>query len=195
MRCTVIGLSALLLTVACSDSGTGPGSVDLVLTVLSGNNQVGVQASALPEALVLQVTGSNGDPVAGARVLTTIGQGSGRLLVADSVTDAMGRATVYWELGEAWANTLVFSLLGYTGVMAEARAWGRYRHEAPEETADGWETAIPSTVTSTATETVTGNQYFLAFLPRKYSTVGFLAVSGSPLRQFRMSCASSPAEE
>lgn len=133
--------TAGVLLLACSGSGTGPGTGGLSLAVLSGDRQTGLQHTALPESLVFQVTRRNGDAVAGARVQFTPGGGSGRVLEADSVTDEEGKATVRWELGDAWENRLVFSVPEFAGIVAEAGAWARYRYEPPEETGDGWETA------------------------------------------------------
>ena len=140
----VLGL--LLAGAACSDSGAGPGTGDTLLTILSGDEQTGTQGTDLPEPLVVQVTRRGGDPVEGVRVQATTTQGSGRVLQVSPVTDAQGQATFRWKLGEAWENTLAFSLQFHAGVVAIAHARARYLHEPPEVTADGWETARPFTL-------------------------------------------------
>ncbi|MGW8267785.1 MAG: serine hydrolase [Longimicrobiales bacterium] len=128
---------------ACSDP-TGPGSV--TLTILSGDGQTGLQNTALSQPIVLEAEDAKGDPVAGARLTITVLDGSGRVLGADTATDGSGQARIRWELGEAWENTLVASLLEHSGAMVVVEARARYVPSTPEQVADGWETASLTSV-------------------------------------------------
>jgi CubicO group peptidase (beta-lactamase class C family) len=75
-----------------------------------------------------------------------MGDGSGLLAEADSLTDEEGRAVFRWELGDAWENTVSVALLEHQGVRITVRAWARYRSTVPEAVDDGWETASLSSV-------------------------------------------------
>lgn len=142
-RLPVRAFLVALLAGACSDA-TGPGSV--TLTILSGDEQTGSQHAVLPQAITLEATDAKGDPVVGARLTTTVTEGSGRVLDADSVTDGLGQARFYWELAEAWENAVAASLFGYPGATVVAEARARYVPSAPEQVADGWETASLASV-------------------------------------------------
>ena len=128
---------------ACSDP-TGPGSVRL--TILSGDGQVGLQNTALPEPVVLEAVDGHGGPLVGVSLVFSTPRGSGRVLEADSVTDASGQARFRWELGDAWENKVMASLLERPGVTVMAEARARYLHAVPEEVDDGWETASLASV-------------------------------------------------
>ena len=82
----------------------------------------------------------------GARLTCATPGGSGRVLEADTVTDVSGQASFRWELGEAWENKVVASLLERPGVTVMAEARARYLHSVPEEVGDGWETASLASV-------------------------------------------------
>jgi len=140
---SVVVVLLSLGALSCSNS-TGPRADEVTLTVLSGNRQVGLQNDPLPQPVIVQARRRNGDPAPDVRVAVTVGAGSGRLLAADTLTDPLGQATLEWELGEAWENVLVLSLMDHSDASVGVRAWARYRHQPPEETADGWETAPPN---------------------------------------------------
>jgi hypothetical protein len=65
----------------------------------SGSGQTGVVGQALAAPLAVVVTGSNGQPFAGATVTWQVASGGGSVSAASSQTGADGRATVTWTLG------------------------------------------------------------------------------------------------
>jgi CubicO group peptidase (beta-lactamase class C family) len=140
----ILGLG--LFAAACSDSGTGPNPRNVAVAFVSGDRQVGQQNTELPQPLVVEVVDRGGVVVTGARITFTTGPGSGRILGADSLTDAQGCATFRWELGDTLENTARVSLPDHRNAMAVATARARYRYVAPEAVADGWETADLSSV-------------------------------------------------
>lgn len=142
----VLLLALSLSAAGCSDSPAGPGAEAVVLTVVSGDRQTGVQGTALPRRLVVEVTRRNGDPFPGAHLSLATEAGSGRIMEADSVTDDQGRAGFRWKLGTVWVNRVRISVREHSGSNVVAQAWARYRHTIPDQTADGWETTALTTV-------------------------------------------------
>ncbi|MGD2123837.1 MAG: serine hydrolase [Gemmatimonadota bacterium] len=138
MRLSLV-VTFFAVCISCSDSA-GPGLEAVTLAVFSGDQQVGRQHTELPNPLVLTAVDGAGEPVVGTRLVITPASGSGRVLEADTLTDAQGQARFRWELGEEWINTVVISLRDYPGISVTATARARYLYEAPAAFADGWET-------------------------------------------------------
>jgi hypothetical protein len=90
---------AIALTIACGGgSVSGPGSkANVVLSLASGNDQLGKPGSVLPGPLVVLVANAQGVPVSGVAVRWTATSG---LVVAQSTTTAAnGTVTAAWTLG------------------------------------------------------------------------------------------------
>ncbi|MBB4636985.1 Ig-like domain-containing protein [Longimicrobium terrae] len=110
MKATIFGrivFPVLLLSAACGDVSspvpateeTTPGdAAGDVLSIVSGNAQLGEPGAPLAEPVVVRVTRA-GLPVAGARVRWSL-TGGGRL-AGDATTDANGFARAAWTLGDA----------------------------------------------------------------------------------------------
>jgi hypothetical protein len=136
-------LAALgFVCLACSDSG-GPSSGSVTLSIHSGDQQVGLQHTELPQPLLLEARDRSGRPVAGARVSLYAGPGSGQVLDADTITDALGQLRFRWELGETWANTVHVSFPEYSGATISATAQARYLYETPAPVDNGWQARLP----------------------------------------------------
>lgn len=93
-------LSAALL--ACSSDLVLPGDAagPLAIAAVDGDGQVGTVGEALPEPLVVRVTG-DGDGISGAQVaFVIVGAGAGGELIPDTATtNADGMAEARWVLG------------------------------------------------------------------------------------------------
>ncbi len=94
-----------LLVVSVPD-GTTPSLADAQLQVVDGDGQQGRVATVLQKPLVVSVTSSSGAPIEGAPVQWVFLQGRGRKSGSGSThdtiqatTDALGQASVSWELG------------------------------------------------------------------------------------------------
>jgi CubicO group peptidase (beta-lactamase class C family) len=131
--------------VACGDSA-GPYGRDIRLTIVSGDEQLGLQYTVLPETLVVEVVNPTGQAVAGAQLSFSPRPGSGRVLDADSVTDESGRAQFRWELGEAYRNEITVSLVEDPTASVTGSALARYLYVPPEQVGDGWEPSSLSAV-------------------------------------------------
>jgi len=140
----IVAMTAVSLVGVACGSATGPDSGSVTLTVVSGDAQVGVQGATLSQPVVVRATDSDGAGVAGARLTLLPGSGSGRLLEADTVTDASGQASFRWQLGSAWENVVQVAAPEYTGATVVATATAHYAVTLPVRTDDGWEVAMPS---------------------------------------------------
>lgn len=129
----------------CTDS-TSPESTTYVLAVLSGDQQVGFQNTELDQPVVLRLTDDSGDPHANMELNLEITGGGGRIVDADSVTDANGHFEIQWRLGEDYVNTLGITLNEDPSQTLECTATARFLYEAPALTDDGWEPALLSSV-------------------------------------------------
>jgi len=129
-----------LLALECTRS-TDPASGPVILNIISGDRQEGLQNTLLPQPIIIGTTYANGDPVAGTSLTVSVTQGDGEIIVADSVTDENGRYEFQWQLGEDYVNTVEVSLLDEPEVMVYCRATARYLYAIPEQVDDGWETA------------------------------------------------------
>ena len=70
-----------------------------VLLVRSGGDQEGVAGSALPNAIVVQVTDQGGAGVSGVVVSFAPGEGAGSVNPQNAVSDANGEVSTEWTLG------------------------------------------------------------------------------------------------
>ena len=88
---------AFCFGLACGDSSapTPP-----ALVVADGDGQFAFVGGALPDPLVVQVTGSGGGPTSGATVQWTVTAGVATLAAASSVTDGSGFAAMTVTVGD-----------------------------------------------------------------------------------------------
>ncbi|MDH5234216.1 MAG: Ig-like domain-containing protein, partial [Gemmatimonadota bacterium] len=85
-----------------------------VLALVSGGNQTAPPATALPQPVVVRVTDSFTNPIAGFSV--GFGVAAGSVSAATVTTDANGQASVTWTLGPATgAQSLTVTATGLTG--------------------------------------------------------------------------------
>jgi adhesin/invasin len=84
------------------------------LTIVSGNSQTGVVASALPIQLSVRLTDAQNNPVSGVLVSPRIGSGGGTISGNQAVTNGDGLAIIgTWTLGsKAGEQTLIASVAG-----------------------------------------------------------------------------------
>ena len=106
------GLVAVLGALcACGGGSTDPQAVK-ALTITGGNLQIGCPLGPLPESLEVTVTGSDGQPLAGAPVKWQVTGGSASLSNATRATDAAGRSRVQLTLGLALSPIAVLATAG-----------------------------------------------------------------------------------
>lgn len=94
-----VTLSGVTLILACN-SATGPGS-PTALRAVTGDAQLGPEGQLLPVPLTVQVLDAGGRGVAGVTVTWTVTGGGGSLQASafPTVTDSVGLALVFWQLG------------------------------------------------------------------------------------------------
>jgi hypothetical protein len=117
--------SATIMASAEGKNGTAAITVQVLPTIraMSGDAQVDTVAQTLPQALVVEVTGSDGTVSAGVVVSFAVGAGGGSLAAASDTTDAGGRASTLWTLGTvAGANTVTASGSVLSGSLVTFRA-------------------------------------------------------------------------
>ncbi len=115
-----LGFTAPELTSATSDVfalARGPAAQ---LTVIGGNNQTALAATALPEALSVKVADAYNNGVEAIEVAWAVTAGSGTLTAATSVSDASGLATNSYTLGAfAGIDNISASVDGLSGSPGE----------------------------------------------------------------------------
>jgi len=98
-RAAVASIFVLAAVGGCGGSEHIVAPVPSTLSIASGNNQRVTPGSALPAALEVAVTNSDGDGIAGVNVNWVVTTGEGTLSATRSITDSDGRASVDWTLG------------------------------------------------------------------------------------------------
>ena len=88
-----------LVATSCKDDDDFEPQVCETIEIESGNNQVGVADSALPEPLRVRVTNGAGVPLSNVKVKWEVLTGGGSVSPAKSVTDEEGIAETIWTLG------------------------------------------------------------------------------------------------
>lgn len=101
VKSLVVG-AAVTVTIACGGGVAGPGNqpashVGVVLSVASGNDQLGKPGSALAGQLVVLAANPQGVPVSG--VVVTWTTTSGLVAAQSTTTGANGTVTAAWTLG------------------------------------------------------------------------------------------------
>jgi hypothetical protein len=80
------------------------------VVLVSGNNQSGGPGQEL-EPLVLKVTDSVGNPVAGVSVKWAVASGGGTVVPESTTTNAQGRSSTRWNVGAPGLNTLIATVM------------------------------------------------------------------------------------
>ena len=83
----------------CSDASGTLSLVPSELRKISGDGQSGVAGSSLSAPLIIRVSDTNGNPVAGVRVTWTVPTGGGSLTPSTANTGSDGQAAATWRLG------------------------------------------------------------------------------------------------
>lgn len=99
-------LAALSGTAPVTFVATGRANGASTAAIETGNNQTQTVRQTVPLPLVVRVTDSFGNPVAGTAVTWAINQGGGSLLATSATTDSSGRATAIWTLGGTTGSQL-----------------------------------------------------------------------------------------
>lgn len=104
---------------ACQKTATQPEAAKI--EILSGGGQVGAEASALPQPVVVRVLDANGKPLRGAATQWRVVAGGGSIGEADEQTNADGQAAAEWILGVDVENRLYVAAAG-ASVLITARS-------------------------------------------------------------------------
>ena len=123
MRALALGSVTALWTLCGCSGAAGPFSAR-ALTITGGNLQTGCLLAPLPESLEVTLTGSNGEPLAGAPVTWRVTGGSAALSSTVRTTDPAGKARVQLALGLALSPIAVSASAGGAPAVAFA-ATGR----------------------------------------------------------------------
>ncbi len=108
---TVVASATGLPSVTFTASAVAGAPASVV--VVSGNNEVAVQGTAVANRPTVKVTDALGNVVSGATVTFAVTAGGGTLTGVTQVTDGAGNATVgSWTLGAASPNTLTATVTG-----------------------------------------------------------------------------------
>lgn len=103
-----------LTTTFTANAGVGASAT---VTVVSGGGQTGPVAAELAQPLVVEVR-QNGQPLAGAQVVWAPAPGMGTATPATSLTDAQGRASTRWALGNTvGTQTMAVQVPGASAVV------------------------------------------------------------------------------
>src|SRR2546423_2454935 len=90
---------------ACGNNDEGVkafvAAVPKALAITGGNGQTGFVTAALKTSLTVALTDANGLPVIGSAVAWAVKSGGGKLSRETVTTDAFGKSTVSWTLGNA----------------------------------------------------------------------------------------------
>ena len=111
---------------------------DYKLILISGNNQIGLQNTILPDDIIIKIEDASGNSVAGANLNIRIISGEGRINNGTSIiTNSEGLATISWILGSDYNNTLEVSpsLNESSSILVDAIA--KYKYKIPDIIGDG----------------------------------------------------------
>lgn len=100
-----LSVLALIGVASCGPDATAPAQKAAIsLLIVSGNAQSGVAGTELTQPLVVKVTNSKGQSVAGVVVNFRVTSGGGSLYAGSASSDLKGVAADYWTLGTAIAQ-------------------------------------------------------------------------------------------
>jgi hypothetical protein len=112
-------ISALLLGAAlvagCDSTTPQPQIIDRI-EIVSGDGQSAPVGTALPNPLVIQVSGPNGEPITDCHIAWTVTSGGGSVSSGLTTTGSDGRTFVTWKLGPTSGVSTVSALIKESGV-------------------------------------------------------------------------------
>ncbi|GAB5536078.1 MAG: hypothetical protein Rubg2KO_23270 [Rubricoccaceae bacterium] len=139
VRQLVACLAFAVLAVGCSEMGPeadGP----LTIRVVSGNQQEVPQGESLAAPVVVEVSNSAGDGVAGVPITVIPTKGDGRIEPGDRMTDSDGRVELQWRLGDDREHAMRLTLPDGQVSQTTMTAKTTFRYVPPEPIGDGWPT-------------------------------------------------------
>jgi alpha-tubulin suppressor-like RCC1 family protein len=116
IRSTSLAAVALAVALAGCDSTPTDPPLPTSISITAGDQQSGPVAAALSQPLVVHVTDSRGDPVAGVAVTWAAEQGAGSVSPGTATTDAAGSASAMWTLGTQAGQVHVSAVVAGVGV-------------------------------------------------------------------------------
>ena len=105
------GLSGSPVTFSATGTPTGAGTA-ATLVAVSGNGQTGTVGQQLANALTVEVTDANGNPVSGTSVSFAVTGGAGSLSATSVLTNAQGLAATFLTLGGSPGTNTVAATSG-----------------------------------------------------------------------------------
>jgi hypothetical protein len=84
---------------------TATGLVPSQIVLVQGNNQTAKAGSAVTNAVIVRVVGTNNVPMQGVTVGFQVLTGGGGMTPATVITNALGEASTKWTMGAAGGNT------------------------------------------------------------------------------------------
>lgn len=120
-------ISALLLATAlvsgCNSTSPEPQIIDRI-EIISGDGQGAAAGTALPDPLVVQVSGPNGEPVVGAHIAWTVVSGGGSVSSTLTATGSDGRAHTTWTVGKTTGVNSLTASIQESGITGYEVAFG-----------------------------------------------------------------------
>jgi adhesin/invasin len=110
----------LLVLAACGETGVSEPLAPSTVAAIAGNTQSGTAGQALANPIQVRVTGSDGQPLAGAQVTFSVTTGGGSVDPANAITDANGIASTRWTLGTTAGNNVLTATAGSASVTVAA---------------------------------------------------------------------------
>jgi len=106
----------LFFSLSCEKNSPTEPEPAFFLTIISGNNQQGVQGDTLSTALTVLVTDKNGKAVTNKQVNFTIKEGTGTLSVENINTDENGQASAILILGNQQGKVTIEAKISGTNI-------------------------------------------------------------------------------
>jgi hypothetical protein len=111
-------IGAFSLALAACDGTVVDTTNPAELVKLSGDGQVALAGTAVPESLVVLVLDDEGEGVAGVGIAWNVVAGNGNIAPAAARSDTDGRLAAKWTLGGAGANSVAVTAAGFSVAFA-----------------------------------------------------------------------------
>ncbi|GAA3599034.1 serine hydrolase [Flavivirga amylovorans] len=115
---------------------------DYKITLISGNNQTGLQNTTLLEDIVVKIENELGEGISGVGIGVEVISESGEVNNTASITtNEEGLANISWKLGMNYSNVLKIFTGSDQSSSVSVTAIAKYKYAIPENVSDGWNTS------------------------------------------------------
>ena len=110
------------------------------IILVSGDNQIGIQNTALDDNIIIKVVDNLGAIVSGVNLNIEIISGGGEIISGTSIkSNDEGNASILWKLGLDYNNSLEVYPVANNSSSVLVNATARYKYKLPDKINDGWE--------------------------------------------------------